>query len=366
MKNRNIAFVMHRFTGGGAERITITLANELSKRGYKITFLVKENNGDFNSSLSHDINVIELGTSKYIFFKNLASQLRNYTEVFLVSLGMSFFTLLAKFFSNAKCRLFIVIHNTTSSEKIDHKKAKFFILRHLDYLVEKTIVVSNEARLDYIDSIGVKDEKTVTIYNPVVSRELKEKMSVPLNLDEYKGLPIIVAAGRLTKQKNYELMLKTFKEVLKKKDAYLLILGQGELENALHNLSDQLNITDRVVFKGFEQNPYKYFYNADCFWMTSLWEGLPTVMIEAMACGCVPVSTNCKSGPKEILEDGKYGILTSFEEDEISESIIGFLSGRFRFEKDEIIERSEVFNLENAVSKYVDLMEDYSNENIKK
>jgi glycosyltransferase involved in cell wall biosynthesis len=110
-------------------------------------------------------------------------------------------------------------------------------------------------------------------------------------------------------------LIKAFNEIKKEfKNATLLILGQGEKEKELKVLVKELNIENSVKFLGFKDNPYKYLYNSDLFVLSSLWEGLPGALIEALACEVPVVSTNCKSGPKEILDNGKIGELVKIKD----------------------------------------------------
>jgi glycosyltransferase involved in cell wall biosynthesis len=361
---KKICFVMHRFAGGGAERITVLLANELCSKGYHVTFLVKYADGEFMKNLSECIEVktmLHKKERKIAFFKNLKKDLFGiqYDCVFAVSVGMSLFAVLANAANKNKVRLIPVIHSTISKNDITFKRLKLFIMKKFDKYTYCTVAVSKQVREDYIKTVKVTERKVITIYNPVVSGELKEKMKMPISHEwmiEHE-CPVVVAAGRLTREKNYFLMLDAFKLVRQQKDARLIILGQGGLEEELRKYAKQEMLDAYVDFHGFEANPYAYFYNADCVLLTSNYEGLPTVLIEALACGCPVVSTDCVSGPREILDNGKYGYLVSVGDGEkIAEAVIKTLSER-KYAKEVLQERAEVFSVANAVDQYVELIE---------
>ena len=161
---------------------------------------------------------------------------------------------------------------------------------------------------------GVSPEKVRTIYNPVVTEDLAVQAQAPLahpwfDVDASERIPVVLAAGRLTGQKDYPTLLRAFKEVRNQRPARLMILGEGQQRSALEALVKDLGIQEDVSLPGFVDNPFAYMARADLFVLSSAWEGLPGVLIQAMACGCPVVSTDCPSGPREILEGGTYGPL---------------------------------------------------------
>lgn len=121
--------------------------------------------------------------------------------------------------------------------------------------------------------------------------------------------PLLIAAGMLEPWKGFSDLINAIALVLKTKKAKLLILGDGPLRDSLQALIDQLDVGHSVRLAGYVDNPIKYFRKANVFVLSSLVEGMPNVLVEAMMCGCTPVSTNCPTGPSELLRDGKYGYL---------------------------------------------------------
>jgi glycosyltransferase involved in cell wall biosynthesis len=175
-----------------------------------------------------------------------------------------------------------------------------------------------------------KGNKIIKIFNihdlDNINKQKKEKFSDD-DINIFKQKPVIIACGRLTEAKGFSYLIKAFGEVkIEFKEAVLLILGQGEKEEELKELSKELNIENSVKFLGFKDNPYKYLYNSDLFVLSSLWEGLPGALIEALACEVPVVSTDCKSGPKEILDNGKIGELVKVKDvDSLSNAMIKVL-----------------------------------------
>jgi glycosyltransferase involved in cell wall biosynthesis len=176
---------------------------------------------------------------------------------------------------------------------------------------DKIVAVSKGVADELILALGLPQERVQVIYNPVVTPDLLTKAEEPVNdpwLQPGRP-PVILAVGRLAVQKDYPTLLKAFALVRAQRPAYLLILGEGPERPFLEALARRLGIAEDVRMPGFVENPYPYMRRASVLVLSSLFEGLPTVLIEAMACGLSVVSTDCPSGPREILQDGKYGHL---------------------------------------------------------
>ena len=147
--------------------------------------------------------------------------------------------------------------------------------------------------------------------NPGVSTELLEQSREPVHHPWFAPgqPPVVLAAGRLKPQKDYPTLLRAFAKVRAKMETRLVILGEGDDRASLGVLADDLGINDDVYLAGFQENPFKFMSKAGVFVLASKFEGLPGVLIQALACGAPVVSTDCPSGPREILEDGKWGPL---------------------------------------------------------
>lgn len=213
---------------------------------------------------------------------------------------------------------------------------------------DKIVCVSRVAAKDLADNFGVKKDKIRVIYNPLNVKEIERLVSQSLE-PEYEGIfgnPVIITAGRLTRQKNQQFLIRAFEEAKKTiKEARLVILGEGELGPELRQLAKDLDLENSIHFLGWQENPFKFLSKSKVFILSSIWEGLPYAVLEAMACGLPIISADCQSGPREILAPGSnmnwqaedieqadYGILTpppcgkSNSERKLSEAIVKLLS----------------------------------------
>jgi glycosyltransferase involved in cell wall biosynthesis len=159
--------------------------------------------------------------------------------------------------------------------------------------------------------------QVVTIPNPVDLEEVRVLASEPVpELEDLGGRPIVLTVGRLSLQKNHILLLRAFRRVRQEVDAALVLVGAGELEGDLRRLAEELGIAPWVRFLGWQPNPFRFMRRADLFVLSSDYEGFGNVLVEAMACGCPVISTDCPYGPVEILGGGRYGILVPVGDEE--------------------------------------------------
>ena len=204
---------------------------------------------------------------------------------------------------------------------------------------------------------GIRRNRIHTVYNPVVSADLLEMSQAPVGdlwLEE-PGPPVVVAIGRLHKQKDFSTLLAAFSLLLGKRSARLIVLGSGPLRADLESLAHELRIGKHVKFPGFVENPYAFLSRASLFVLSSRYEGLSNVLIEAMACGCPVVSTSCKFGPDEILEGGRWGRLVPVGDPEaLAVAMLHTLAMPPR--RDTLRERARFFSVDNAVRHYEELL----------
>ena len=164
------------------------------------------------------------------------------------------------------------------------------------------------------------------------------------------GSRLLVAAGRLVPQKDYPTMLRALKIIRQRHDARLMILGEGEQRPRLEGLVKELGLESYVSMPGIVKNPYAYMARADLFVMSSAWEALPTVLIEALALGAPVVSTDCVNGPREILQDGRYGALVPVGDvSALAEAVAAALSAPRRELPDDAL---LPFTIDYAVDQY--------------
>lgn len=367
---KHIAFFLPCMQGGGAERVVINLLKEMVLQGISLDLILATAEGPLLSQIPEQIRVIDLAVGRVIkAILPLSRYLRKYKPQALIShmAHANVISVLAKELARTDTKLVLVEHNTLSASKSQLMRAKLVpLLMKLVYPRANHLVGVSQAVSDDLEAqLSLKKSKVKTIYNPVVNDNLIAKAKAPLEHSWFteNAPPVFVAVGRLTVQKDFASLIKAFALLRKKKMARLIILGEGELRAELEVLIKKLSIADDVSMPGFVANPYAYMSKANAFVLSSLWEGLPTVLIEAMACGCPVISTDCPSGPEEILEAGKYGELVSVGDVQgISQAMLNVLY--CPVDKKFLTQRAMYFSFDKAVSKYLDILaKDLSIEN---
>jgi glycosyltransferase involved in cell wall biosynthesis len=195
------------------------------------------------------------------------------------------------------------------------------------------------------------------IYNPVVTPELLAKAKEPIDHPWFAlgEPPVILGIGRLHQQKDFPTLIRAFALVRQKRSARLMLLGEGPDRDKLEALIKKLDLTNDIALPGFVHNPYAFMSKASVFVLSSLYEGLPTVLIEAIALGTKVISTDCPSGPAEILDSGRYGSLVPVGDIQaLAETILTTLNKPV--DAKALKQRSQQFSYENAVNKYLELM----------
>jgi glycosyltransferase involved in cell wall biosynthesis len=176
---------------------------------------------------------------------------------------------------------------------------------------DSIVAVSRGVADDLAYVTGIKREQIEVIYNPVITPELQKMAQAPLDHSWFlsEQPPVILAVGRLSEQKDFSTLIRAFANVRNKQPVRLLILGDGPERASLENLSEQLSVEDDVCLMGFVANPYPFMRESAVFVLSSRWEGLPGVLIEALFCGVLLIATDCPGGSREVLADGRYGRL---------------------------------------------------------
>jgi glycosyltransferase involved in cell wall biosynthesis len=314
-----IAVLIATMGSGGAERSMVRLAAGLARTGRPTDLVLGCRAEDaYADELSDDVRVVRLGASRALLsLPRLVAYLRRERPVAMVSSldYMNVIAVVARWLARVDTRLVVNEQNTLSMES-GHSA-------HLRQRLVPALVRRSYPRADEIAAVsaGVADDlatvmslprrRVRVINNPVVVPELAEMVAQPCDHPwlAVEHPPVLLAVGRLAPQKDFESLLRAFATVRASTEARLLILGEGPDRNRLETLVAQLGLTDCVQLPGWVGNPYPYMARSDVFVLSSRWEGLPTVLIEALYCGMRIVSTDCPSGPQEILEGGRWGAL---------------------------------------------------------
>ncbi len=360
----SIAFFIPDLRGGGAEKTVVNLLRGMLKQGLAPDLVMVKAGGVFQEDISAAVRIIDLDKKRaFNSVISLSKYLKRNKPVALIShlSHCNIAALLAKKMAGVDTKLVLVEHVAISQNCPGRPKEKLMLwmMKKLYPGADAIVAVAKNTATDIEKRLGLKEGKVRNIYNPVVDEELFEKSKQPLSHPwfEQKEMPVLLAVGRLTPQKDFETLLNAFALVRKQRSARLIILGEGELRNKLEAHSDALGIKQDVFMPGFVANPYSYMAHADVFVLSSLWEGLSNVLIEALACGCAVVSTDCPEGPAEILENGKYGMLvTCGNAVALAEAILQTLV--MPVDKKKLVERARYFSVEKAVSSYLLLIKE--------
>ena len=355
--NKKISFYLPNLDGGGAERVMLNLANNLSESGKSVDLILSKKKGEYISIIHEKINVIDLNSEKVSFslFKLISVLNKRRSQVLVSALNhANIIASLASLISRSKISHVMTVHNS-----LLHKKNIYIdfvillIMRLFSIFSFRVVAVSESVRQELVTKLFFNKKRTIVINNPINSNFIKSQY---LNLNIHHKLPkkYIVGCGRLTHQKDFKNLILSYNEVRKINDIELVILGEGEERDSLLSLIKNLRLENKVHLLGFVHNPYVFFRNAEIFVLSSRWEGLPTVLIEAMCCGTQVISTDCPGGSAFILEDGKWGQLTKVGDYiGLSIAINNVLNGKFRANPEL---RSKAFDENVILKKYLEIL----------
>ena len=361
---KRITFFLDALHGGGAEKAVVNLLKGLSQRkDFDLDLVLAKLEGPYLDRVPKQVRIINLKTDRVItaLFPLIDYLHQNKPWALIGNMGhVNVIAALAKKLSGIQTKLVLVEQNTLSASKSNLARAKLVppLMKLLYPSANLVAGVSVGVARDLENSLGFTTGMVKVLHNPIVDAELFANSTEPLEhhwFGENKP-PVFLAVGRLSPQKDFPNLLRALAIVRQKKSARLIILGEGELRPQLEAMAIDLGIEDDVALPGFVQNPYAYMSRASCFVLSSREEGLPTVLIEAMACGCPVVSTNCPSGPEEILAGGKYGYLVPIQNSvALSEAMLQTLDNPL--DRAILIERANCFSIDSAVKQYLSFLD---------
>ncbi|BBD58442.1 group 1 glycosyl transferase [Nostoc sp. HK-01] len=314
----DIAFFLRDLGGGGAEKAMLNLAAGFAEQGLKVDLILVKYEGDYLSLVSPKVNLVKLSQERLATsLPFLVNYLRNVQPKVLISTldDPNTIALLAKKLANVSTRVIITVqtHITRSVQMTTQFKQRLtpLFVRWLYSWADEIVAVSQGVAEDVIKITRLPQEKVKVIYNPIFSSNLLDKYNEPVNHPWFmdQQLPVILGVGRLEPQKDFPTLIRAFALVRQKYQARLVILGQGKQLSNLIALVQELKLNEYVDFPGFVANPHAYMAQANLFVLSSVFEGFGNVLVEAMLAGIPVVSTDCESGPAEILGHGQYGKL---------------------------------------------------------
>ncbi|MBW4560911.1 MAG: glycosyltransferase [Mojavia pulchra JT2-VF2] len=356
----DIAFFLMDLGGGGAEKVMLTLADGFAEQGLKVDFVLVKVEGDYLSLISPKVRLVKLEGKRLITSLTLlVNYLKQEQPKILISAleDTNTIALLAKKLASVSTRVIVTVHNHISrscqmSTQLKRRLTPLFV-RWLYPWADAIVAVSEGVAEDAAQVSGLALEQIKVIHNPIYTSDLIEKYHQPVNhpwfLDKHH--PVILGVGRLEKQKDFPTLIRAFALLRQQYPARLMILGQGKELPYLETLVKELNMEEDVAFPGFVANPYAYMAQAKLFVLSSSFEGFGNVLVEAMLAGTPVVSTDCESGPAEILENGKYGKLVAVGDvNGLAEAMINTLNNP---PDSELLEqRGREFSLEANLAQY--------------
>jgi glycosyltransferase involved in cell wall biosynthesis len=361
-KKTDIAIFLPSLLGGGAERAMLNLAHGLADQGRSIDLVLAQAKGPYLTEVQGSIRIVDLMASRVISsLPALTQYLRKEQPHALLSAldYANIIALWARRLAGSPHQVAVNEQNTISRsarnsirrrQRIVPSLVKFFY-PWADHVIGNSQGVAD----DLMEVTGLPPEDIRILYNPVVTPELRERAGARIEHPWFASNqpPVVLAVGRLTKQKDFPTLIRAFAQVRQNRQIRLIILGEGPDRTLLEELVKDLAVEEDVSLPGFVQNPYAYMSQASLYVLSSLYEGLPTVLIEALYCGLPIIATDCPSGSKEILAGGKYGMLVPVGEvDSLANAIQLGLLGKT---PKPTTESWQPYTLETVVNQYIDL-----------
>jgi glycosyltransferase involved in cell wall biosynthesis len=376
--------------GGGAERMMVALAGGLARRGHRVDLVLGRAAGNFFDEVDPGVRVVDLGVRTILpavpallrlpregvrllpaFLPPVPQRvlgcipaLERYLrqerpDAMLSALNYSNLAAIwARRLAGVPTRLVVSERNTLSvrAQRSSERSLRALpaMIRRFYPWADAVIAVSEGVADDLARISGIPRSAIATTGNPVVSPAIAEAAAAALDHPWFLPgePPVVLGAGKLRPQKDFATLIDAFARVRAARPLRLVILGEGPEEGALRVRARRLGVSADVSLEGFVANPFAYMARAALFALSSAWEGLPAVLIQAMACGCPVVSTDCPSGPAEILEGGRHGPLVPVGDPAaLAEAIERTLSAPV--DRERLRRRAEDFSVERAVDRYL-------------
>lgn len=298
---------------GGIERNLLILCREFVDRGIAVDYLLTRGGQvPYPEQFPAAVNIVDLNTrGKADALPRMARYLRQCRPdaVMTVKDHAAKVAVLARLFAGSRSRVYVTVNNTLSQTL--RRRLKRWTAMALYPRADGVIAVSEGVRADAIDNLHFPPARVTTIHNPVVTPDMAERAAAPLThpwLSE-AGPPVFLGVGRLHHQKDFPNLIRAFSIVRAHRPCRLVILGEGPEREALEALARDLAVADDVDLPGYVSDPLPWMARAAAFVLSSRYEGLGNVLVEAMAVGAPVASTDCPSGPSEILDGGRHGPL---------------------------------------------------------
>lgn len=390
-----LALFIATLRGSGAERSTVNLANALAERGHLVDLVLGIGGGPFLKLVKPEVRVVHLGAKTPLgalriaprrprdfaalvpllasldaprtlgAIPRLAAYLRRERPRALLSAldHGNVAAIIARDLAEVGTRVVISQRNHFTADLDNAKRPRVSrlgpVIGRFYPRADAIAAVSRGVADDLADELSMPRDRVVAVYNAVAGPELTAQAEAPLNHPWFAdgAPPVVLGVGKLKPQKDFPTLIRAFATLRKERPARLLILGEGPDREALEALTRELGIAGDTALPGFADNPFAYMARADVFALSSRFEGLPGVLIQAIASGCPVVSADCPSGPREILEDGLHGRLVPVSDPAaLARAISDTLDAPPN--REALKRRGDFFSADRAVDGYLDLLLD--------
>ena len=364
-ERERLALFLPSLGGGGAERVMVTLANGFARRGHPVDLVLARAEGPFLSDVVEEINLVDLEVGRTAAaLPGLVQYLRDYRPAALLSTlnHANLIAIIAHRLAGSKARLVVREANTTSFSTGEGAPLRGrlvpWLMRGLYRFAHQVVAVSGGVGDDLVEAGIAAPGQVEVIYNPSITEEGKALARESVEHPYFeRGFEVILAVGSLTRQKDYPTLIDAFERIAESRDeARLVVLGEGEERPVLEAMIASRGLSERVDLAGFVDNPFSYMAKCDVFVLSSAWEGLPNTLIQALGVGATAVATDCPSGPREILDGGRWGPLVEVGDSPgLAKALEEVLDGRW-IEPDGREEHLQQFREEAVVQRYLEVM----------
>lgn len=357
-----VAMFLPSLVGGGAERVMLNLATAFVDQGMEVDLVLARAEGQYLHDVPTNVRIIDLRATRVLLcLPNLVGYLRReHPQVVLAALDhANVIAIIAAKLARRSVPVIATIHNMPmgASGHAETLRARLtpLLTRTVYPLADAIVAVSEGVARNLLRSKGIAKRGVHVIYNPVVSHEMLVKAQEPVQFKWYEGIddvPVIIGVGRLTAEKDFETLIRAFSLVRKNRTVRLLIIGEGEERQRLETLVQELGLRDEVALPGFVENPYSYISRSRLFVLSSRSEGLPTALVEAAALGVPVISTDCPSGPAEVLRGSEQYLVPVGDTSALAHAIEATLDSTQRQRID-----THAFTVKCSAQRYRELLE---------
>jgi glycosyltransferase involved in cell wall biosynthesis len=362
-----IAIYLHDLSGGGVERQSLVIAEELRRRGADVTLVLHSPRGPLLDQVPAGVPVCDLKSTRTMEdIPRLAEFLRrNKPDILLANFDLNnIAALIAKAMSLSATKVVICQHNRVFDPFLIPERSLYRYVglgyRALAPFMSMAVAVSSGLAEELQQVGGIPRRRIVTINNPVIGPDFAQRAEAPVDhlwLHDPRH-PVFITAGRMVPQKDHATLLQALALHRRRTASRLLFLGVGPLEAELRGMTTALGLDGAVDFLGFRSDAPAWIRHADAFVLSSRSEGFGNVLVEALGCGTPVISTDCVCGPGDILEHGRYGVLVPpADPAAMAQAMDGVSTLRARFPADLLRQRANAYTYEACASRYAAMFE---------